>query len=69
MNDDSEKFLHEVFRAQLALYRYHLGQLDNEEAADDLTRAKTMQAVLALRYPYVHCQFHYEWFCEGVQAS
>lgn len=65
----NEPFIHEVFRAQLALYRHHEWQRDNEEMMDDLRRAETISGVLALRYPMAHCQTHYEWFLEGVNAS
>lgn len=65
----NESFVHEVFRAHLALYRHHLRHHDNEEMLDDLRRADKMCGVLALRYPLAHCQTHYEWFLEGVSAA
>lgn len=66
---DNESFIHEIFRAQLALFRHHLLQRDNEEMQDDLQRALRISEVLALRYPNAHCQAQYEWFLEGVRAS
>lgn len=65
----NEPFIHEVFRAQLALYRHHKWQRDNEEMADDLARAERIAGILALRYPMAHCRQQYQQFLEGVRAS
>lgn len=66
MSDD--EFLAEVFRAQLALYRLHYRQHDNEEALGDIKRAERMASILYMRYPVALGNIYHERFLAGAIA-